>query len=86
MTILPSRIPPANAKNDTLILFVMMRDEANGRCSEGSQLCPARWRSLAYLALARPVRAAVELLRGRPRLAWAGLRGTIDGFFPETRA
>ena len=47
---------------------------------------PALWRTLAYLALARPVRAAVELLRGRPRLAWAGLRGTIDGFFPETRA
>ena len=39
----------------------------------------ALWRTLAYLALARPARAAVELLRGRPRLAWAGLRGTIDG-------
>ena len=40
---------------------------------------PALWRTLAYLALARPGRAALELLRGRPRVAWAGLRGTIDG-------
>jgi len=40
---------------------------------------PALWRTLAYLALARPARAALELLRGRPRVAWAGLRGTIDG-------
>jgi len=39
----------------------------------------ALWRTLAYFALARPARAAVELLRGRPRLAWAGLRGTIHG-------
>ena len=46
---------------------------------------PALWRTLAYLALARPVRAAIELLHGRPRLAWAGLSGTIAGLLAIQR-
>jgi GT2 family glycosyltransferase len=39
----------------------------------------AFWRTLAYLAVARPARALIELLRGRPRYAWAGFRGTVAG-------
>lgn len=38
-----------------------------------------RWGALAYLTLARPARAALHLLRGRPGLAWAVLRGTVAG-------
>ena len=40
---------------------------------------PARWVALAYLVLVRPVRAALEVLHGRPRLGWAALRGTAAG-------
>ena len=37
--------------------------------------------ALLYLAVAKPARAMVELLSGRPRIAWAVLRGTLAGFF-----
>ncbi len=37
--------------------------------------------ALGYLAVVRPVRAALELLAGRPTIAWAVLRGTVAGFF-----
>ena len=36
--------------------------------------------ALLYLAAAKPARAMVELLSGRPRIAWAVLRGTLAGF------
>jgi GT2 family glycosyltransferase len=37
--------------------------------------------ALLYLAMAKPARAMLELLSGRPRIAWAALRGTLAGFF-----
>ena len=37
--------------------------------------------ALLFLAVAKPVRAMGELLSGRPRIAWAVLRGTLAGFF-----
>jgi len=39
-----------------------------------------RWVALSYLGVTKPVRAAVEVLRGRPRLGWAILAGTFAGF------
>jgi hypothetical protein len=41
------------------------------------------WRrsgALSYVVLTRVVRAFSAALTGRPRLAWALLRGAIDGF------
>jgi len=37
--------------------------------------------AIAYLAAAKPARAMIELMSGRPRIAWAVLRGTLAGFF-----
>ena len=42
------------------------------------------WRraiGLGYLAITKPSRAFVELLRGRPRSSVAFIRGTLAGFF-----
>ena len=42
--------------------------------------------ALAYLAITKPARAAVELLRGRPAVARAVIAGTIGGLFsPDAR-
>jgi GT2 family glycosyltransferase len=37
--------------------------------------------ALMYMAMTKPVRAFVDVLSGRPRVGWATLRGTFDGFF-----
>ncbi len=37
--------------------------------------------ALAYLAITKPGKAVVEALRGRPRMGWATLAGTVEGFF-----
>jgi hypothetical protein len=42
-----------------------------------------RWGALAYLILTKPARALVQLLRGRPALAWAALRGTASGLLSK---
>lgn len=42
---------------------------------------PRRVAALAYLAITKPGRAAVELLRGRPAVARVVLDGTIRGLF-----
>ena len=42
------------------------------------------WRraaGIAYLAVSKPARAVVELLRGRPKSSAAFIRGTLAGFF-----
>jgi GT2 family glycosyltransferase len=42
------------------------------------------WRKLSglgYLAVTKPPRAALELLKGRPQLGWAVLAGTVSGLF-----
>lgn len=39
-----------------------------------------RWVALSYLGVTKPGRAAMEVLRGRPRLGWAILTGTLAGF------
>ncbi|MBA3341159.1 MAG: glycosyltransferase family 2 protein [Gemmatimonadaceae bacterium] len=36
--------------------------------------------ALSYLAFTKPGRAAIEALKGRPRIGWAILSGTISGF------
>ena len=36
--------------------------------------------ALAYLAFTKPGRAVIEALKGRPRIGWAILSGTIAGF------
>lgn len=36
--------------------------------------------ALTYLAITKPAKALLETLKGRPRLGWAALRGTIEGF------
>jgi hypothetical protein len=41
----------------------------------------ARVLAWSYLAVTKPARAAVELLRGRPAMASAVLRGAIVGLF-----
>ena len=42
-----------------------------------------RWGALAYLVLTKPARALLHLLRGRPALAWAALRGTAQGLLSK---
>jgi hypothetical protein len=45
------------------------------------------WRravALAYLAVTKPGRALVEVIRGRPRYGWAILHGTIVGFLDSS--
>ena len=42
-----------------------------------------RWGALAYLAATKPGRAFVEVLRGRPALGWAVLRGTAQGLLSK---
>ena len=42
-----------------------------------------RWGALAYLATTKPARALVQLLRGRPALAWAALSGTVQGLLSK---
>lgn len=42
-----------------------------------------RWGALAYLVVTKPARALVQLLRGRPALAWAALRGTAQGLLSK---
>ncbi len=37
-------------------------------------------RALAYLAITKPGRAVIEAVRGRPRIGWEILTGTISGF------
>lgn len=44
-----------------------------------------RWGALGYLVMTKPVRALVEGLRGRPRLGWAVLRGTLAGLLAKDR-
>jgi GT2 family glycosyltransferase len=39
----------------------------------------SRWAALTYLVVTKPGRALVEMLRGRPALGWAFLRGLLDG-------
>jgi len=41
---------------------------------------PERAIALSYLAITKPAKAVMEVLKGRPRLAWAVMRGTIEGF------
>jgi len=41
---------------------------------------PARVTALLYMALTKPGRALIDLLAGRPDIAWATLRGTMAGF------
>lgn len=36
--------------------------------------------ALAYLAVTKPGRAVIEAVKGRPRIGWAILSGTISGF------
>ena len=36
--------------------------------------------ALGYLAVTKPGKALLELVRGRPRLGWAVIHGTIEGF------
>ena len=36
--------------------------------------------ALGYLALTKPGRAVIEAARGRPRIGWEILRGTVSGF------
>lgn len=43
-----------------------------------------RVRALAYLVATKPARALAELLRGRPRLAWAYARATAVGLLAPT--
>lgn len=38
-----------------------------------------RWGALAYLLVTKPGRALLEVLRGRPALGWAFLRGLVAG-------
>jgi GT2 family glycosyltransferase len=38
-----------------------------------------RWAALTYLVVTKPGRAAVETLRGHPRLGWAILSGAVAG-------
>ena len=40
-----------------------------------------RFAALGYLAVTKPGRAAIELARGRPRIGWAILSGTLAGLF-----
>ncbi len=42
-----------------------------------------RWGALAYLVVTKPGRALVEVLRGRPALGWAVLRGTVEGLLSK---
>lgn len=45
-----------------------------------------RMTALAYLIVTKPVRALAEALSGRPRIAWAVLRGTLAGLLsPRAR-
>ena len=39
--------------------------------------------ALAYLIVTKPARAAVEALRGRPRIGWAVLAGFVSGLFSK---
>jgi GT2 family glycosyltransferase len=39
-----------------------------------------RLAALAYMGVTKPGRAVVEVLKGRPRIGWAILRGTVVGF------
>jgi GT2 family glycosyltransferase len=45
-----------------------------------------RWMGLAYMAVTKPGRAALELARGRPRLAWAIFTGMLAGLFVDARS
>ena len=36
--------------------------------------------ALGYLAVTKPGRAMIEAARGRPRIGWEILRGTVSGF------
>src|SRR5207247_7777435 len=38
-----------------------------------------RWTAIGYLLVSRPLRAALDLARGRPAVARAGLVGTLHG-------
>lgn len=38
-----------------------------------------RLTALVYMAVTKPVRAAIDAFRGRPRIGWAVLRGTMAG-------
>ncbi|HXF96318.1 MAG TPA: glycosyltransferase family 2 protein [Gemmatimonadales bacterium] len=42
-----------------------------------------RWVALAYFAISKPVRGLVELVRGRPALAWAIVRGAAEGLLSK---
>ena len=41
---------------------------------------PSRLVALLYMAVTKPARGLVDVLRGRPRVGWATVRGTIAGF------
>ena len=44
----------------------------------------AKLRAFIYLAVSRPVRMVLEMLSGRPRVAWAVLRGLLAGIAGST--
>jgi GT2 family glycosyltransferase len=66
------------AMESASILRVQMRHRVYyaRRSFRGSERAIA----LAYLAITKPAEALVETLKGRPRLGWAVLGGTIEGF------
>ena len=45
----------------------------------------SRWSAIGYLILSRPLRAALDLARGRPAVARAGLVGTLRGLLAVER-
>ena len=45
-----------------------------------------RLAGLSYLAVTKPLRAAAEVLRGRPRAGWAIIAGTMDGLLNPAAA
>ncbi|HTD59351.1 MAG TPA: glycosyltransferase family 2 protein [Gemmatimonadaceae bacterium] len=45
-----------------------------------------RLAALLYLVVTKPIRAAIDVVTGHPRVAWATLTGTLDGLFsPRAR-